>query len=160
MEENLPEGFPPGYTLETVQSRSKAYDLLLKEAANLLRKEESPNKTKALTSTHAMPTHQRQLKNARNLLQKKQSGTRTPLTRHLPRRAKAAVLPTRKSSRSTAAKSDKTAQQSLLTEEAAAAIATPLLPATPHREQEGELTQAATGNGNRRGSADVTTHSF
>ncbi|KAL1466465.1 hypothetical protein MTO96_042718 [Rhipicephalus appendiculatus] len=36
MEDNLPEGLPPGYTLETLQSRSKAYNLLLKEAANLL----------------------------------------------------------------------------------------------------------------------------
>ncbi|KAH7961808.1 hypothetical protein HPB52_012241 [Rhipicephalus sanguineus] len=108
MDDCLPEGFPERYTLETLSSRSRAYELLLKEAANLVRSKEAQQQTERTTSpsSHLSPTHKRQLKDAGALLRSETAAT-TPPSRLRLRNGKRVVPTPCKFTRTPAAKSRK-----------------------------------------------------
>ncbi|XP_037505790.1 mucin-7-like [Rhipicephalus sanguineus] len=95
MEDNLPPGFPPGYTLSGNTSHSKAYDLLVKKAAGLVRQEDAqragPPRLSTTTTTTAK-CRTRKLRDATSLLRKGEA----PSTPRRTRRAtKTSAFPRR-----------------------------------------------------------------
>ncbi|XP_049274629.1 polycystic kidney disease protein 1-like 3 [Rhipicephalus sanguineus] len=94
MEDNLPPGFPPGYTLSGNTSHSRAYDLLVKKAADLVRQEDaqraSPPRLSATTTT--AKCRMRKLRDATSFLRKGEA----PSTPRRTRRAtKTSAFPRR-----------------------------------------------------------------
>ncbi|KAH7971979.1 hypothetical protein HPB52_004578 [Rhipicephalus sanguineus] len=75
LKDNLPPGFPPGYILSGNTSHSRAYELLVKKAAGLVRQEEaqraSPPRLSAATTTAKCRT--RKLREATSLLRKEEA---------------------------------------------------------------------------------------
>ncbi|XP_037529321.1 uncharacterized protein LOC119406663 [Rhipicephalus sanguineus] len=94
MEDNLPPGFTPGYTLSGSTSHSRAYDLLVKKAADLVRQEDvqraSPPRLSATTTTAKCRT--RKLRDATSFLRK---GDAPSTPRRTRRATKTSAFPRR-----------------------------------------------------------------
>ncbi|KAH7972189.1 hypothetical protein HPB52_009033 [Rhipicephalus sanguineus] len=76
----------------------RAYELLLKEAANLIRKEAQDQMERTTSSSHHSPTHKRQLKDAGALL-RSETAPATPPSRQRLRSGKRVVPTPRKFTR-------------------------------------------------------------